>query len=117
PGGAVLAVRHAHRDVLVLYRDELRNLASAAVRDRLDDGGEVGAGIGEDVVDAAFGQPPEIGFRRHLLFVAQGFGPFHWRVRTGLARARPVGTGLARRSGLRRMWSGLFTADRCSVNH
>ena len=76
--GAVVAVRHRHRDVLVRHGDELRDLAVAAgvARDRLDDRREVGARIGEHVVDAAVGEAPDIGFRGDLLLVAQSSGPF-----------------------------------------
>ncbi len=61
---AVVAVRHRHREIFMRRGDEARVLASAAVaRNRLDDRREIGAGIGEDIVDAAFAEPGEKRFR------------------------------------------------------
>ena len=76
-GGAVIAVRHRHRDVLVRHRDETREFLVADVAgERFHDRREVGAGIGEHVFDAAFAEPGKVGIGDHFLRgVVHGF--FH----------------------------------------
>ena len=64
-GGHPVAVRHADRDHLVRHRDRARRGESAALgaRQRLDQRREVGAGVGEEEVDAALRERREIRLR------------------------------------------------------
>ena len=71
--GGGIAVRHRHREILVRRDQRLRHGHAGMRRLRvgLDDRREIGAGIGEQVLDAAIGEQREIGLRdaldRHLL--------------------------------------------------
>ena len=66
--GAVVAVRHRHRDVLVRHGDELRKLGIAGVAgNAFHDRREIGARIGEHILDAALAEPRQIGFGGHFL--------------------------------------------------
>ena len=74
-GDLVVAVRHGHGDVLVRHDDDARKLAPAVGvhGERFDDRGEVRSGIGEHVIDAALGEPRQIGLRGNVW----GFGIKH----------------------------------------
>ena len=65
--GAVVAVGHGHRRLLVGHHDDLRSLGLAAVHlgQRLQDRPVVGPGVGEDVVDVGVG----------VQLRQKGFGP------------------------------------------
>ena len=84
-GNAVVAVRHRHGDVLVRHHDEARRLGALALRQRLHDRGEIGSGIGEDILDAALAEPRDIGFRRHAV---RGLAVVHGRIHPLEVRAR-----------------------------
>ena len=60
-----IAVRHRHRQILMRRKERLRRRQPAmrGLGVRFDDRREIGAGIGEEVFDAAFGEERQIGFR------------------------------------------------------
>ncbi len=64
-GNLVVAVRHGHRDVLMGHGDDARKLAApiGVHGKRLDERREIRTGIGENVLDAALGEPCEISLR------------------------------------------------------
>ena len=68
PGHHRVAVRHGHRRRLVRHRDRSRQRLSLRqpFGPRLDERREVGARVGEHVLDAAGGEQLEIGFGRRL---------------------------------------------------
>src|SRR5262249_52993958 len=59
----VIAMRHRHRDVFVRHGNDAGIFAAAVSvqRERFDERSEVGPGIGEDIIDAAFGQTRPVG--------------------------------------------------------
>ncbi len=79
PRHAVIAMRHRHRDILVRDGDKAGNFPAArrAAGQRLDNGREIGAGIGEDILDTTLAEPGQIGLRRHggrcVVFLGHGF--------------------------------------------
>ena len=63
--GAVVAVRHRHRDVLVRHGDEFRKLGIAGVAgNAFHDRREIGSRIGEHILDAALAEPGRDRLRR-----------------------------------------------------
>jgi hypothetical protein len=62
PRGRGIAVRHRHREVLVRREERLRRRQPGVRRlgVGLDDRGEIGAGIGEQIFDAAVGEQRQI---------------------------------------------------------
>src|SRR5258705_7996040 len=67
---AIVAVSHRHRGVLMRHRDETRITPIALTRQRLDNRGEVGSRVYEDVFDTPLGKSAEIrlsgDLRRHV---------------------------------------------------
>src|SRR5262245_6623530 len=74
--GAVVTMRHCHRNVLVRNGKEARILGAIAAMaaDRLDDRSEIGARIGKYVVNTALAEPRQVSFGGHFLggFVTHG---------------------------------------------
>ena len=70
----VIAVGHRYGDILMRHRDDARVFAIGAgtARQSLDDRGEIGARIGEHIVDPALGKAGEEGFGGHAGGVGHG---------------------------------------------
>ncbi len=67
-GDLVVAVRHRHGDVLMGHGDDAGEFTAAVgvQRQQFNDGGEVGPGIGKDVIDAALGEALQVSLRGNL---------------------------------------------------
>ncbi len=75
---AVVAVRHRHRHVLVRNRHEARGFTILALGKRFHDRGEVRPSVGEDVFNAAFAEPRDVGLRGHAVVeLGVGHGVIH----------------------------------------
>ena len=86
-GGEEITMRHGDREVFVRHRHRCRRIRAVGDRlgQRLDDRGEVGPRIAEQVVDAPVFQEREIGFRQAVdldLFLGHGGLPSR-RLRVG----------------------------------